>query len=455
MAGSSSFHGCSGRLRTWLRQLISQDPDESRVALWAAVYYFSLMCSYFIIKPLRDEMGVVSGVENLQYLFTATFLVMLLIVPVFGWISSRYSREQFLPFVYGFFICNILLFFVLFKTHLSEVYVARIFYVWVSVFNLFVVSVFWSFMSEIFTSEQAKRLFTFIAAGGTIGGIAGPAITTGLVTILGPENLLIISGIFLGIALYSIHRLHVWHLSLVNDRETRGGADSLQPVQLMNSGIMAGVRLVFRSRYLLGICSLILLYTALATFLYFQQLTIVDAAFDEPAKRTAIFGIIELFTNGLTLFLQFIVTRKIVKRFGMAPVLALIPFLLCFGFLALWIAPVLGVIITVQVIRRAGNYAITRPMREMLYVVLSKEEKYKAKNFIDTAIYRGGDMASAWLYSGLSIGLGLSLSTIALLAVPICGIWTLIAFKLGKSQESIISVPNNLQSEVYNDEIKV
>ena len=428
----------SSRRRFWLQQLTSFEPGETRVAVWACVYYFCLMCSYFIVKPIRDEMGVVSGVENLQYLFTATFVVMLFIVPVFGWISTHYTREKFLPYVYIFFIANLLTFFILFKTGLTQVYIARAFYVWVSVYNLFVVSVFWSFMSEIFNSAQAGRLFAFIAAGGTAGGIMGPALTSSLVTEVGPENLLVISAGFLCIALFSIYRLHNWHELNVKGKEAVETPDNQsRQGQRIGGGILDGVKLVVTSPYLLGICLMILLYSTLATFLYFQQLTIVDASVNDAASRTAIFAMIELFTNGLTLIIQFTVTRKIVKSFGIASILALIPFLLCFGFIALWLAPVLGVIMFVQVIRRAGNYSITRPLREMLYVVLSNEEKYKAKNFIDTAIYRGGDMASAWVYSGLSAGLGFSLSTIALIAVPVCGLWTYVAYKLGKTQESL------------------
>jgi len=440
----ASANGAGGGLGRWLPRSINLEPGEAKVAVWASIYYFCLMCSYFIVKPVRDEMGVVSGVENLQYLFTATFIVMLFIVPVFGWISIHYSREKFLPYVYIFFIANILSFFILFKTGFTQVYVARAFYVWVSVYNLFVISVFWSFMSEIFSSDQAGRLFAFIAAGGTAGGIVGPALTSLLVTMLGPTNLLIISTGFLGIALFCIYRLH--HCHTHNVRIKQPGKNPIigsTAQQQAGAGILDGVKLVITSPYLLGICLLIFLYSTLQTFLYFQQLTIVDKSFNDPASRTAIFGMIELFTNSLTLIIQFTITRKIVKMFGIASMLALIPFLLCFGFIALWIAPVLGVIMMVQVLRRAGNYAITRPLREMLYVVLSNEEKYKAKNFIDTAIYRGGDMASAWVYSGLSIGLGFSLSTIALIAVPISGFWAYIAYKLGRIQAKLAAAQAN------------
>jgi AAA family ATP:ADP antiporter len=420
-----------------LHRLTHIQPDEMKVVLWAIVYYFCLMCSYFIIKPLRDEMGVISGVENLQYLFTGTFVVMLLMVPVFGWISSHYPREKFLPYVYLFFISNIIIFYILFQSEIEHVYVARAFYIWVSVYNLFVVSVFWSLLSEIFSSNQAKRLFAIIAMGGTAGGIVGPLLTASLVTFIGTENLLIVSAAFLIIALISVNRLHTWHEHTI--RESRNG-DELDKAtdneSKMDGGILAGVKLVINSPYLMGICCLILLQTAMATFLYFQQLTIVDNVFDDPTRRTAIFSMIELLTNGLTLFLQFMVTRKIVNSFGIAPILALLPILLCFGFLALWMAPSLGVIIAVQVIRRAGNYSINRPVREMLYTVLRKEEKYKAKNFIDTAIYRGGDMTSAWIYNGLSTVLGLSLSAIALIAIPASAAWSFIAFKVGKAQEN-------------------
>lgn len=431
----------AGTKRYRLRRLLKFEPGETRVALWASTYYFCLMCSYFILKPLRDEMGVVSGVDNLQYLFTATFIVMLLIVPVFGWITSRYTREKFLPYVYIFFLANILSFFVLFKTGVSQVYVARAFYVWVSVYNLFVISVFWSFMSEIFSSDQARRLFAFIAAGGTAGGIVGPALTSSLVTTLGQENLLLISASLLGVALFSIYRLHDWHVK--NNSNVQPVPVNPLPEQPRDRGILSGVKLVATSPYLLGICLMMLLYSTLQTFLYFQQLTIVNVSFSDPGHRTEIFGLIELFTNGLTLFIQFTITRKIIKLFGMATSLALIPFLLCFGFIALWLVPVLGVIMAVQVIRRAGNYAITRPLREMLYVVLSKEEKYKAKNFIDTAIYRGGDMASSWVYSGLSTGLGFSLPAIALIAVPVSGLWAYVAFKLGRTQERLAAEAAN------------
>jgi len=406
--------------------------NQNRMTGWAIAYYFCLMCSYFIIKPIRDEMGIASGVENLQFLYTGTFMAMILLVPVFGWIFSRFPREKFLPAVYLFFISNLFLFFILFTSNITHQYVARGFFIWVSIYNLFVISVFWSFLSEIFKTNQAKRLFGVIAAGGTAGGIFGPLLTALLVPVLGTEKLLLVSAGFLSIALYSIFRLHALHLG--NTSKKQNGNEN-KPETFIKGDILAGVRLVLRSPYLLGISLMILLYAALSTFLYFHQLTIVERAYSDPVARTTVFSIIELLANGLALLFQLLLTRRIIGRLGIAWTLALVPLLLCLGFVALWYAPVLGVIVAVQVIKRAGNYAITRPVREMLYVVLSKEEQYKAKNLIDTVIYRGGDMASAWLYTGLSAGLGLGLSAIALIAVPLSGLWAMVAYRLGRSNE--------------------
>ncbi|MEX2353766.1 MAG: MFS transporter [Gammaproteobacteria bacterium] len=413
------------------------DINGNRMAVWAIVYYFCLMCSYFIIKPIRDEMAIASGVQNLQYLYTGTFVVMILLVPVFGWIFSRFPRERFLPAVYLFFISNLLLFYILFASDLTHEYIARGFFIWVSIYNLFVVSMFWSFLSEIFKNNQARKLFAIIASGGTAGGIFGPLLTTLLIPVLGADKLLLVSALFLGIALFSVTRLHTLHL--LEKSQTNIDDPTGTPEHFIRRDILAGVRLIFHSPYLMGISLLILLYATLSTFLYFQQLTIIERAYSDPVQRTTLFSMIEFSANTLALFFQLLLAGKIMARLGTAWTLALIPVLSCLGFIMLWYAPVVGVIVAVQVIKRAGNYAITRPAREMLYVVLSKEEQYKAKNVIDTVIYRGGDMASAWLYTALSAGLGLGLSTIALIAVPLSGLWATVAYRLGIKHQKLAS----------------
>jgi AAA family ATP:ADP antiporter len=413
---------------------------ERPALLWSFSYFFALLCGYYIVRPMRDEMGIAGGVEHLQWMFSGTFLAMLAVVPLFGWVSRRFAPRQFLPYVYYFFIGNLLLFFVLFKSQLAGAWVARAFFIWTSVFNLFIVSVFWSFMADIFNAEQARRLFGVIAAGGTAGALAGPALTALLVLSWGPAHLLLLSAGFLGWAVLCIHRLVAWRMSGGVRPEAIGiaasGAAGARGDRALGGSVLAGIRLIVRSPYLIGICLLMLLFTTLATFLYFQQAQIVRESFDDPSQRTALFAAMDFSVNALTLFIQVFWTGWIVKKIGLDWTLALIPLLLVAGFLALWLVPGLAVIAIVQVVRRAGDYAIMRPGREMLYVVLTREEKYKAKNFIDTVVYRGGDAASAWVYAGLK-GIGLSAAGICLLAVPLTVVWAWICHRLGRRQEQM------------------
>ena len=432
---SGNTPGCG-----WLQRLVKVERQEISALLWAFSYFFALLCAYYIVRPMRDEMGIAGGVEHLQWLFTGTFLAMLAAVPLFGWVTSRFSRQQFLPLVYGFFIANLLIFFVLFRSGLTQAWVARAFFIWASVFNLFIVSVFWSFMADLFNDAQAKRLFGFIAAGGTAGALAGPALTASLAIPLGPTNLLLISAAALGWAILCIQRLSTWRGSPESGPSLSGKGSVAAPISDKNAGLgggaLAGLRLIVRSPYLLGVCLLILFYTTLSTFLYFQQAQIVRDSFADPAQRTTVFAAMDFATNALTLVIQVFLTGRIVQALGLGWTLALVPLLLGAGFLILGIAPVLAVLVTLQVVRRAGNYAIMKPGREMLFVVLDRQEKYKAKNIIDTVIYRSGDLVSAWAYTGLQ-ALGLGLAAIALLAVPLTGLWAWICFRLGRKQEAL------------------
>ena len=426
-------------VHTWLKRLVNVEPEEIRALLWSFSYCFSLLCSYYILRPMRDEMGIAGGVEHLQWLFTGTFLAMLAVVPLFGWVTSRYPRKQFLPLVYLFFIACLVLFFGLFRSGLTVVWVARAFFIWTSVFNLFIVSVFWSFMADLFNDAQAKRLFGFIAAGGTAGALAGPALTATLAIPLGPTNLLLISAAGLAWAMLCIRRLIVWREGAgQNPTASAGEAGQARPAgkqRGLGGGALAGLRLIVGSPYLLGICLLILLYATLSTFLYFQQAQIIRDSFDDPAKRTMAFAAMDFAVNALTLVGQVFLTSRIVKAVGLGWTLALIPLLLAGGFLLLGLVPLLAVLVAVQVGRRAGNYAIMKPAREMLFVVLGQEEKYKAKNVIDTVIYRSGDVLSAWAYAGLQ-ALGLGLSAIAFVAVPVACGWAWICYRLGGMQEA-------------------
>lgn len=420
-------------LAAWLGRLVQVEPHEARAVLWAFAYFFSLLCGYYLVRPMRDAMGIAAGVERLQWLFTATFVAMLAAVPLFGWVTSRFPRRRFLPYVYGFFAVNLLVFWALLRGG-GSVHAARAFFVWTSVYNLFVVSVFWSFLADVFSDAQARRLFGFVAAGGTAGALTGPALAAVLARPLGAASLLLVSAGFLGIAILCVDRLAAWKA------EQPGGAPEERAAEArpLGGGVLAAIPLVVRSPYLLGISLFMLLFTTASTVLYFQQAQIVRDAFATSAERTALFASVDLAVNALTLGLQVFVTGRLVRAVGVSWTLALVPLLLGAGFLALGLAPVLPVVVAVQVLRRAGDYAVTRPAREMLWVVLGREEKYKAKSFVDTVVYRGGDAVSAWAYAGLR-ALGLGLGGIAFLAVPVAGLWAWLAHRLGRRREALAS----------------
>ncbi|OHD68621.1 MAG: MFS transporter [Spirochaetes bacterium RBG_16_49_21] len=424
-----------------VRRLAAVERGELWPLFWAFAFFFALLCAYYIIRPIRDEMGIAGGVEHLQWMFSATFLSTLAVVPLFGWVTRRFAVKQFLPYVYSFLIGNLLLFYILFMSELRHEYVARAFFIWVSVFNLFIVSVFWSLMVDIFTSEQAKRLFGVIAAGGTAGALAGPALTAVLVIHIGTASLLLISALFLGWALVCINRLIAGKRSgdtqaIAAATDRRGTAGSSINDKPMGGGIFAGIRLVLQSSYLAGICLLMLLYTALATFLYFHQAHIVRDSIGDPAGRTALFASMDFSVNAITLAIQIFLSSRVIRKFGLAGALLLAPLILGTGLLTLWAVPVLAVVVAVQILQRAGNYAIMRPAREILFVVVGTEEKYKAKNFIDTVVYRAGDLSSAWIYAGLQ-ALGMAASGIALFALPLAGACAWLSFKLSRRQEKL------------------
>lgn len=409
-----------------LARIVAIREDERAAALWSFVYFFCLLSSYTMLRPLREEMGIQGGVENLQWVFTGTFVAMLMCVPIFGWAASRFSRRTLLPIVYIFFIFDLALFYALFALDIAAVYVARAFFIWVSVFNLFVVSVFWSFMADLFTNEQARRLFGFIAAGGSAGAFAGPALTALLAVPLGAINLLPLSAVLLAATLACISRLSRWGRDRRGDEQALGG------------GILEGVRVLARSPYLLGICAYIVLYSALSTFLYFEQAHIVKAAIADSDERTRLFAIVDASVNVLALAVQIFLTGRLISRFGVAFALGFAPAIAAGGFAVLSAMPSLAVLLAFQVLHRAANHAVAKPAREILFTVVSREEKYKSKNFIDTVVYRGGDAASGWLFTGFA-AMGLGLSAVSLIAVPVALVWFISGIALGRKQEKLRS----------------
>lgn len=429
--------GLSHRIATLLQPLIPIQAREVAAVFWSFAYFFCLLGGYYILRPVRDEMGILGGVDNLQWLFTGTFIAMCAAVPAFAWAAARLPRRTFVPLVYYFFIANILIFFALFKADITDAIIARAFFIWTSVFNLFVVSVFWSFMADVFSVPQARRLFGFIAAGGSAGAIIGPALTGLLAPALGPVNLLPVSAAVLAVALIAIHQLRHWDIESghgASGDAASGSQDRVSEVQTeqpIGGGILTGIKKVTASPYLLGIVAFVLFYTTLATFLYFQQAHIVENAFSDSSQRTAVFAWIDFSVNALTILGQALLTHRLVNRLGVGATLAIVPFVLLAGFAGLAVAPVLGVLLVVQVLRRAGNYALTRPAREMLFTVLGREEKYKSKNFIDTVVYRGGDAVAGWIFAGL-MALGLGLGGVAAVAMPLAALWFGLALWLGR-----------------------
>ncbi len=406
-------------------------PQEIRATLWSFLYFFCLLASYLILRPLRDEMGIAAGRDVLQYLFTATFFVMLAASPLYAGLVGRWSRRQFIPLIYRFFILNLAVFWVLLTFNIDVTWTARVFFVWVSVFNLFAVSVFWSFMADLFSTEQGKRLFGFIAAGGTAGTLLGSSITVGLSGLIGPANLLIVAGVLLEAAVFCATRLELQ------------SAPSAEPTRAaLGGGMTEGFRLLLRSPYLSGIALWVALLSLAGTFLYFIQQDVVRAVSADPAVRTRIFASMDLIANLMTLALQFAATGQLIKRLGAGPAAAVLPVVFALGFGALLLAPGLYVVVAFQALQRTLNFAFSNPAREILFTSIAREEKYKAKNLIDTVVFRGGDVVWSWVFAGL-VGLVGSALTVAGLAIPVMGVWAGLAIWLGRTQEKTL---NNRES---------
>jgi ATP:ADP antiporter, AAA family len=426
-AGSSG-----GRFFRILRGVVDIRPEEVGAVLWAWLYFFSVLSAYYVIRPIRDEIGVAGGLENLPWLFTGTLVGMMLANPPFAALVARLSPVRFISTTYRFFNLNLLLFLLLlgYSTGAANVWTGRVFYVWGAIFNLFVVSVFWGFMVDVFSNDQSRRLFGMIAAGGTLGGVAGSAITSALASHVGRGVLLLASAVLLELAVFSVRRLARLSKAL---REKQPGH---VPERLIGGSALAGLTRAVKSPYLLNIALYMALFTILSTFLYFQQAAIVQHAFTGRARRTEFFANVDLAVNVLTLLIQLFLTGRILRLLGVALTLTLLPAVSILGFGALGFAPTLWSLVALQVLRRAGNFAVARPTREILFTVLPREDKYKAKGFIDTFVYRAGDQIGAWSYALMGL-FGLGVAGVSFAAVPICAVWLLNGFWLGRRQEKL------------------
>ena len=410
-------------------RVLGIEPREFVAVGWSFVYFFCLLSAYYMLRSVRETMAIVSGVQNIPWLYTGTFTVMLCATPVFGWIAARYRRRTFLPWVYYFFIANILLFFAAFnwfmRNELSAVWVARSFYVWLSVFNLFAVSVFWSFMADIYTKEQSRRLFGIISAGGSTGAFLGPVITSVLVVPIGFENLLPLSATLLALAVYCVHRLRRWSLR----QETDDALHATEPPGPLGGSALAGIRMVFTTPYFAAIAGALVLANFLGVTMYMYMAELVSVTFPDTDRQTRVFALIDATSNAFSFIGQFLLVRLAVKRLGIGMTLAVLPLVSIVGFALLAANPVFIVIAVFQVVRRGIAYGLTKPANDMLYSVVSREAKYKAKNFTETAVWRGGDLVATWTIRTIA---GIGLSGVSLVCVPLAVIWSLLALWIGR-----------------------
>ncbi len=428
----SSAAASNRALHRGLARIIDVRPDEVRALGWSWLYIFSVLFSYYILRPIRDEMGVAGGVENLQWLFTGTLLGMLAVNPPFAALVAKLPRVKFIACTYRFFAVNLLIFIVLLQGASAEqnIWIGRVFFIWASVFNLYVVSVFWAMIVDVFDAEQGKRLFGFIAAGATLGGIVGSSVTATFAKQVPSAYLLLGSVLLLEAAVFCVRRLSRLSEAL---HRTPGASRGETPI---GGSIFSGVGHALKSPYLLNVGLFLLLFAITSTFLYFQQAEIARKYFADRGARTAFYARVDLLVNILTLGAQVFLTSRALKRIGVALTLALLPTLSIVGFGALAWAPAIAVLVSFQVIRRAGNFAFARPTRELLFTVVPREDKYKAKSFIDTVVYRLGDQVGAWSYAGLG-ALGLAMTGISLVAVPISIAWLLNSLWLGRKQKGL------------------
>ncbi len=414
-----------------LHRAIHARAGELAPALAAFALLLCLFGGYFMLRPVRETMGIAGGVENLQWLFSATFVAMLLAVPAYGWLNARVPRRVFLDWVYLFFASNLLGFAWLLWRTPDPLWAARAFYVWLSVYNLFVVSLAWSLLADVFDRRQSKRLFPSIAAGASLGGLLGPLAGGLLVARLGAAGLLVLAALLLLPTLPLRRYLMAWRGA---GGAGRPGAECEPPERPVPGNPFVGIGLVFGSPYLLGICAFVLLLSCTSTFLYFEQARLVAALFPDSQQQVRVFALIDFVVQALSLVCQLFIAGRVAQRFGVGALLGVVPLLVALGFLVLALLPQFAVLAALMVLRRVGEYAFVRPGREMLFVPLGAQQKYRAKNFIDTVVYRGGDAVSAWLKTLLD-GIGLGAALVALVGTGVALAWSTLGWRLGRRHE--------------------
>ena len=409
-----------------LALVVEVKPGERRALFWSFAYFFLILSAYYVLRPLRDNAGITGGTRALPWLFTATFFVMLAAAPLYGWVVARFPRRRLIPLVYHFFAANILIFWLLLTAGIGQQIVSQIFFVWLTVFSLFAVSVFWSFLSDLYRSEQGKRLYGFIAAGGSLGALAGPLMTRLLVEPLGPVNLFLLSALLLEASLFCATRL---------GDAAEGFNQTAPSTRAIGGSAFDGLMAVLRSPYLGGIAGWVGLLSLTGTVLYLTQAELVSATTQDAAARIRIFATIDLWSGGLQILLQLVLTGRLIKRFGTGPAAAFVPLVFALGFGALSLMPALLVVMSFQALQRVGNFAVSNPAREILFTAADREDKYKAKNVVDGVVFRGADMASSWVFHLLYAVMGLTVPLLAAVMIPVSLGWAGLSLVLGRMQE--------------------
>ncbi|MDA8916420.1 MFS transporter [Gammaproteobacteria bacterium] len=399
---------------------------EVKAVIFSFLFVVVLMSAYYILRPVRDAMASDWTDAEVSWLWTLNFFISTAIVALYGVMVSKFRFRLLVPTMYGIFAISFIIFYALGSVFEDRTVIDKSFYVWVSVFSLFHISVFWTFMSELFSKEQSGRLFGIIAVGASVGGLIGPSITAFFSVTLGTDNLMLIASMMLFIPIPII-----FYLQSLKAKELNNEALDI-PIsnQSIGGNPLAGFKIFFSNPYLLSIGLFIFLYTGISSFVYFELKNLLSD-FSRP-ERSVIWAQMDLAVNILAIFTGLFATSRIVTKFGMPVTIAMVPIMICIGLLVLAISPLLGVVVVLQVIRRAGNYAVTRPAREMLFTLVNQETRFKAKPVIDIVAYRGGDMLTAWLFTGLTQGLGLGLAALAAVGAGIASLWALVGIYLGK-----------------------
>jgi AAA family ATP:ADP antiporter len=399
---------------------------EVKAVIFSFLFVVVLMSAYYILRPVRDAMASDWTDAEVSWLWTLNFFISTAIVALYGAMVSKFRFRLLVPTMYGIFAISFIIFYALGSVFEDRTVIDKSFYVWVSVFSLFHISVFWTFMSELFSKEQAGRLFGIIAVGASVGGLIGPSITAFFSVFLGIDNLMLIASMMLFILIPII-----FYLQSLKAKELNNEALDI-PVsnQSIGGNPLAGFKIFFSNPYLLSIGLFIFLYTGISSFVYFELKNLLSD-FSRP-ERSVIWAQMDLAVNILAISTGLFATSRIVTKFGMPITIAMVPIMICIGLLVLAISPLLGVVVVLQIIRRAGNYAVTRPAREMLFTLVNQETRFKAKPVIDIVAYRGGDMLTAWLFTGLTQGLGLGLAAVAAVGAGIASLWALVGIYLGK-----------------------